>query len=123
MKYASFDKDGFPTAFYDTEINGENIPKAAVEISDKDWMEFINNQGARAWDGSKVISKFRQVNLTMEDIRKKRKSLLSASDWTALNDAPLDESKRRAWNKYRQELRDITNQKDPNAIKWPDQPK
>ena len=52
MKYAIFDKQGFPKAFYDSEIHTD-IPKDAIEISDEQWFEFINNQGKRKWDFAK----------------------------------------------------------------------
>lgn len=52
--------------------------------------------------------------------RAKRDSLLSASDWTQLPDAPVDHA---AWATYRQALRDITKQPDfPFNINWPTPP-
>ena len=44
MKYATIDTKGNPTAFYDSEIHGSDIPKDAVEISDTDWQSHINGQ-------------------------------------------------------------------------------
>ena len=44
MKYATIDTKGNPTAFYDSEIHGSNIPKDAVKISDTDWQSHINGQ-------------------------------------------------------------------------------
>lgn len=52
-------------------------------------------------------------------VRAERNAKLAASDWTQLNDAPVDHS---AWAIYRQELRDITNQPDPFNIQWPTPP-
>jgi len=49
QKYAIFDDKGFPKAFYDDEIH-ENIPQEAIEITEEQWLEFINNQGRRKWD-------------------------------------------------------------------------
>jgi len=49
-------------------------------------------------------------------IRQQRNRLLSESDWTQLADSPADKDK---WAVYRQELRDITTQKNPFSIVWP----
>lgn len=49
--------------------------------------------------------------------RSKRNTLLAASDWTQVADAPVDQA---AWATYRQELRDITAQAGfPENISWP----
>ena len=51
------------------------------------------------------------------EARSKRNTLLAASDWTQVADAPVDQA---AWATYRQELRDITSQEGfPEAITWP----
>ncbi len=52
MKYAIFDNQGFPKAFFDDEIH-EQIPVNAIEITEEQWLEFINNQGQRKWDFAK----------------------------------------------------------------------
>jgi hypothetical protein len=52
--------------------------------------------------------------------RKRRNKLLSASDWTQVEDAPVDKA---AWATYRQALRDISAQTGfPWAVVWPTQP-
>jgi len=49
--------------------------------------------------------------------RDKRNALLTASDWTQVADAPVDQT---AWATYRQALRDITDQVGfPETIDWP----
>ena len=54
-----------------------------------------------------------------EVVRIERNKKLSVCDWTQLSDAPLTNVQTAAWAKYRQELRDITNQADPFNIDWP----
>lgn len=49
-------------------------------------------------------------------VRAQRNKLLADSDWTQVEDAPVDKA---VWAVYRQELRDITNQQDPYNIVWP----
>lgn len=53
-------------------------------------------------------------------VRSKRNKALAASDWTQLDDAPVDQA---AWATYRQELRDISAQAGfPATVEWPTQP-
>lgn len=54
-----------------------------------------------------------------EEIRVQRNQLLSQSDWTQLNDVPLTAEQKAQWVTYRQQLRDITNQANPEEIEWP----
>ena len=52
--------------------------------------------------------------------RQLRNSLLSASDWTQVADAPVNQA---AWATYRQALRDVPDQENfPSEIAWPAQP-
>lgn len=55
MKYAIFDERGLPQGFYTPEIHGDNIPKEAIEITEEQWQEFINNQGRRAYINGQII--------------------------------------------------------------------
>lgn len=56
MKFAVFSDDGFPEAFYTREIHGEKIPSEAVEITDGQWLEFIENPGQRKWVDGTVVT-------------------------------------------------------------------
>ena len=57
------------------------------------------------------------LNQLAADARAKRNTLLAASDWTQVIDAPVDQA---AWATYRQALRDITTQAGfPETINWP----
>ena len=52
-----------------------------------------------------------------------RNRLLAASDWTQLVDSPLSEVKKKEWQAYRQELRDLPSKPNwPNDIQWPVKP-
>jgi len=54
MKYAILSTNGLPTAFYSDDIHSD-IPKEAIEITEDQWLECINNQGARYFvDGALV---------------------------------------------------------------------
>tara|TARA_R100001591_G_scaffold1923_1_gene4778 strand:- start:189 stop:458 length:270 start_codon:yes stop_codon:yes gene_type:complete len=53
-----------------------------------------------------------------QDIRNERNSLLAQTDWRASSDLTLSDD----WKTYRQALRDITTQSDPDNIAWPTEP-
>jgi len=61
-------------------------------------------------------------------VRAYRNSLLTACDWTQIPDVPLDDEQRKAWQTYRQALRDIPQQlgdgkpASPDDVVWPDKP-
>ena len=51
------------------------------------------------------------------EARAERNRLLSASDWTQVADAPVDQA---TWAIYRQALRDISSQPGfPRSVEWP----
>jgi len=60
------------------------------------------------------------VEAVANGVRTKRDRLLDESDWTQIPDAPVDQT---AWATYRQELRDIPEQKGfPRDVTWPTEP-
>ena len=52
-------------------------------------------------------------------IRAERDALLAASDYTQVADAPGDTA---AWATYRQALRDVPSQSDPDNVVFPTEP-
>jgi hypothetical protein len=55
-----------------------------------------------------------------EQVRYRRDALLAVTDWRILPDATTSETDRTRWVAYRQALRDITKQRDPLNIIWPE---
>jgi len=53
-------------------------------------------------------------------VRKQRNGLLVECDWTQGADVP--DSIKSSWTSYRQALRDVTTQSDPDNITWPSKP-
>jgi len=86
---------------------------------------FINDAWILGWT---VVEKTQEEiteenNIQAEVVRAERNTLLALSDWTQLNDAPLNDIEKTAWATYRQELRDITSQNEfPTTIIWPIEP-
>ena len=61
-KYAVFDADGFPLGFYADDIHGIKgdpdslVPDGAIEITEDQWQEFIDNTGQRKWINGAVVA-------------------------------------------------------------------
>jgi hypothetical protein len=55
-------------------------------------------------------------------VRQKRDNLLNASDYLMMPDYPISDGHRVNLTVYRQSLRDVTKQSDPENIIWPDFP-
>tara|TARA_R100000329_G_scaffold146547_1_gene133166 strand:- start:335 stop:604 length:270 start_codon:yes stop_codon:yes gene_type:complete len=53
-----------------------------------------------------------------EGVRGERNMRLSVTDWRASSDLTLSD----AWKTYRQALRDVPTQSDPDNITWPTEP-
>ena len=54
QRFGLFDSNGFPRAFYSDQDHSD-IPVAAVQITDQQWREFLQHQGARAFRNSQVV--------------------------------------------------------------------
>lgn len=83
-KYAAFNEDGSPMAFYVSEVWGEGVPSNAIEISDDQWTEFLKYPGARKWDNGQVI----EFNPPTHDIVK---SLPSVTLWERMTEAEAEQ--------------------------------
>ena len=100
-----------------------------VNTIEVDSLDFLPNlveatDGGIGW--SYVNGIFTAPLITISDeekaqqVRKKRDSKLTESDWTQVADAPVDKT---AWATYRQALRDIPSQAGfPNEVTWPTEP-
>jgi hypothetical protein len=74
----------------------------------------------RAWIDQRAPAQ--QTALAWRAVREQRDNLLSATDWRVVraleSGAPLSA----AWRAYRQALREVTQQPNPEQIKWPTAP-
>ncbi|MEI3806825.1 hypothetical protein V6R85_20080 [Agrobacterium sp. CCNWLW32] len=53
--YAVFGNDGFPLAFYCDELHGDNVSPDAIEITEDQWRDLIDNSGFRKWVDGEVV--------------------------------------------------------------------
>ena len=88
------------------------VPKDEANTDYQEYLERVaNGYTPEAADG-----------LTWDDIRSKRDSILSSTDWTMTTGATVDQAQ---WAAYRQVIRDIPQtykDKTPDDVVWPTQP-
>lgn len=95
MKYAILNQSNLPVAFYDDEINS-SIPNGAVQLTDSQWREFINNPGRRAWDhgGNAVIPYTPPFDL---GAAKEQKKQLIVKAFESATNQPVTDASGVAW--------------------------
>ena len=116
--------------FYVTGIHTD-MPEDAVEVSETARRDVLDAQQSGAviqGDASgRPVAIFPATPTNAEllaalatQARDKRNALLTASDWTQIADATVDQT---AWATYRQALRDVPQQDGfPNDVVWPVKP-
>ena len=87
-------------------VDGKCVPLTDAEVA-----EFIAAEAAWIRD---------KRNRLLEGVRTQRDELLAACDYTQLPDYPGEDKE--LWAQYRQDLRDVTEQKDLEAVVWPKAP-
>lgn len=88
----------------------------------EEYPAFINNGWVQVWKISDASQEevSERLEAAWSDLRNERNFRLSASDWTQVADAPVDQA---AWASYRQALRDLpANTSDPFEPVWPVKP-
>jgi hypothetical protein len=127
MKYALTNTNGRVLQVSKEEM--EFIPEGykSVELTDEQAIVGDSIAGLFIVDGAVVSSKVKQWMENPEAVkallRPERNRLLSASDWTQLNDTTLPEDTLAAWAAYRQDLRDLTDGIDENGeVDFPEKP-
>jgi len=104
-------KDTFPDSDRFYVENGEIVPTQRQRPSPIHWLD----SNTKDWVAN--------PEELWAIVRYERDRLLAESDWTtSVQDAPLSKEQTEAWKAYRQQLRDITKQPDPEQIAWPKKP-
>ncbi len=107
----------YPVRFVPAEKTDNDVVMGQSFVIEGD--EVVQYEQIRPKTESEIAE---ETNQKWQNIRSQRNSLLSESDWTQLPDSPLLSEKKTEWSVYRQELRDVTSQSDPNNIIWPVKP-
>ena len=84
-------------------VNGIVVPLTAEEIAEVE---------------AKKAAAPSETDIKWQQIRNQRNSLLAECDWRAFSDVTLSDE----WKTYRQALRDVPTQADPDNITWPTKP-
>ena len=88
-------------------VNGQLVPLTAEEIS------VIEAEKAAAPS---------ETDIKWIQVRNERNRLLSETDWVAARASETGVAVSSEWKTYRQALRDIPTQSDPENITWPTKP-
>lgn len=106
----------------DPVLNGPQAQPTRYQVAFRDGVEEINGQwftkfSVADMDADAIASlDARQA----DSVRAERNRKLTASDWTQVEDAPVDKA---AWAAYRQGLRDVPSQAGfPWDVTWPVEP-
>lgn len=83
--------------------------------------DYVNGVWVLGWTVQQKTEQ--EIAQLADEVRAERNAKLTACDWTQLEDAPLTEAAKIVWQKYRQELRDVTSQAGfPTNVTWPEAP-
>jgi hypothetical protein len=120
MKYALINQKGRVVTLSDTDFLETLDNQQSVEITDEQADQIEQSDTPLFLIGGNLYSRKGMLWQTnpesvKEKLRPERNRLLSDSDWTQLDDSPLNESDKSAWAEYRQLLRDITGNIDENG--------
>ena len=106
----------------DPVLNGPQAQPTRYQVAFRDGVEEINGQwftkfSVADMDADAIAS----LDASQADsVRAERNRKLTASDWTQVADAPVDQT---AWAAYRQALRDVPTQAGfPWDVTWPTEP-
>ena len=91
-----------------------------LSMLDRTGLEKIVQDNTEVW---LAYAKQQETEQQAQTIRGTRDKLLSDTDWTQTDDAPVSANDREAMQQYRQKLRNITAQSGfPSSVKWPEKP-
>lgn len=135
-----FSNVSFPMIWDDTTYNFANIdpinevaqpePSNPHNRVDYDGIKFVNGVWTETWiEVPKYDDPVLQAEWEAECfdskwkvVRYERNRLLTLCDYTQLPDTPIASASRAEFATYRQLLRDVTSQVDPDNIIWPTSP-
>ena len=91
-----------------------------LSMLDHTGLEKIVQDNTEVW---LAYAKQQETEQQAQTIRDTRDKLLSDTDWTQTDDAPVSADDRETMRQYRQKLRDVTAQSGfPSSVKWPEKP-
>tara|TARA_R110000782_G_scaffold226887_1_gene313688 strand:- start:16 stop:402 length:387 start_codon:yes stop_codon:yes gene_type:complete len=128
MKYALISPIGLILRISEEAFKFTPEGREVAELTDEQALEVEDSvQGLFLVEGELISFKAKlwmeQPEAVKASLRPERDRLLSASDWTQLNDTTLPEETISAWAAYRQDLRNLTDEIDENGeVDFPEKP-
>ena len=109
------------------EIHEVDVDVAGLNASGHISYDLEGTHYHLSWDGSSVSVdddslEAAKLGAKWSYVRTRRNHLLSETDWIVTKAKETGTNISAAWKTYRQELRDITEQSDPDNITWPTKP-
>ena len=106
----------------ETEVDIQGFNQSGHIVSDIDGTYYHLK-----WDGSKIVKDddalaTYQLSEKWKDVRSQRDRLLNETDWVVTKATETGVTVSSAWKTYRQKLRDVPSQSDPDDITWPTKP-
>ena len=106
----------------ETEVDVQGFNQSGHIVSD-----FNGTHYHLKWDGSKIVKDddalaAYQLTEKWKRVRSQRDRLLNETDWIVTKATETETSVSSAWKSYRQALRDVPSQSDPDNITWPTKP-
>lgn len=108
----------YPHRFVPATVNETVVITGSTFSIEED--EVVEYQTVRAKTESEIAADTEQKWV---NIKSQRAIYLAESDWTQLVDSPIAGTPlQELWREYRQALRDITNDPNPDSVVWPQKP-
>ncbi len=103
MKYTTLSENGTPRAFYDDAIHAY-IPNGAIEITDDQWLECINNSGKRKFVNGLLVE-YVYVETLKEKKASKLNEINAEYEQNVLKIANVGKDEMATWPKQEAEAR------------------
>ena len=121
-KVKTVDYSGEDYEIHEVDIDFAGLTASGHIVSDLEGIHYH-----LSWDGSSVSADddalaTYQTSEKWKRVRLQRDALLSQTDWVVIKAKETGGNVSVAWKKYRQDLRDVPTQSDPDKITWPTKP-
>lgn len=107
MKYVLLNENGTPKGFYDDTVHSE-IPTGAIEITEEQWLDFINNSGKRKFENGILVeyvyvptfieAKSTKLLTIKTDYENSLKAMIGDTDPAEMASWTKQEAEARAWS-------------------------
>ena len=109
-------------SYVDSEGRTLTYEQSCHIVSDIDGTHYhLKGNGSKIVKDDDALATY-QLTEKWKDVRSQRDRLLNETDWVVTKATETGETVTSAWKTYRQKLRDVPSQSDPDDITWPTKP-